>query len=504
MKKIILVVITMAFILPVAAQDFIDNALLYSRTRPGGSARIQALGGAQVALGGDFSSALSNPAGLGMYNRSEVSFSLGLNSSNSSSSYFGGKSSDSKSTFNIPGFSLVFNRPSGKSEGFLGGSFAITLTRINDFNQNYQYTGTNNDNSIIDYFINDAGDIDPDEMLDEAGSYYYSLTSLAYRNYLIEDLEDNQGIYYDSPLNFTSSQQSEVSERRGAQYQWSIAYGANFSDRFFIGASLGINTIRFKLSQRYQEYGFEYPDEDYQPASDYTLNEEYDIRGSGVNLTVGATYRPVDFIQIGASFVTPTYFSITDSYNASVQSNWNNFDYYPEDPDDDRLNYVSDEFGEPLLYEYNLTTPMRFTTGVAFISEYGFLTADIEFVNYRKAKYSSDIAGEFNPENKSIKAELSSVVNYRFGAEFRKDIFRVRGGLGMMAEPYSFDNGVDRKVSLFSGGAGVKLEKFFIDFAVVHSKTNGSRVPYFIDGESPRAKQEFSNLDFVLTAGLTF
>ena len=44
------------------AQGYVESALLFSRTRPGGSARIQGAGGAQIALGGDYSSALSNPA----------------------------------------------------------------------------------------------------------------------------------------------------------------------------------------------------------------------------------------------------------------------------------------------------------------------------------------------------------------------------------------------------------------------------------------------------------
>jgi hypothetical protein len=502
MKKVILVVTLMSAVLSVSAQDFVENALLFSRTRPNGSARIQSVGGAQVALGGDYSSALSNPAGLGFYNRSEVTFSAGLNFSDASSTYFGENRSDSKSTFNIPGFSIVFHRPSDREEGFMGGSFAITLNRINDFNQNFQYSGRNGNNSIVDHFINDAGDIHPDELLFE-GSYYYSLTSLAYRNYLIEDIEDN-GFFYDSPLTFNSSRQTEISERRGAQYQWSLAYGANFSDKFFVGGSLGINTIRFKLSQRYSEDELIYPDVDYQPLDAFNLEEEYDIRGSGVNLTLGAMYRPVDFIQIGASFVTPTYFSITDSYTARVESNWNNFDYYPDDPEDEPLNFVSDEFEEPLLYEYNLTTPLRFSTGVTFISKFGFITTDVEFVNYRRAKYSSDVAGEFQRENDDIKADLNAVINYRIGAEFRKDIYRVRLGFSQMEEPYSFDSEADRKVRNITGGVGIRLDKFFIDLGVISSKTDGLRSPYRLGPNTPNAISEFKNLDFVLTAGLSF
>src|SRR5712664_957975 len=86
-------------------QTYAEEALIFSRINPGGSARIQAMGGSQVALGGDYSSSFSNPAGLGFFNRSEATFSLGTNFYNSNSSFFVNSptvtsSTDSKSNFN--------------------------------------------------------------------------------------------------------------------------------------------------------------------------------------------------------------------------------------------------------------------------------------------------------------------------------------------------------------------------------------------------------------------
>lgn len=79
------------------AQGFVENGLLFSRTQPAGSARIQALGGTQIALGGDYSSALSNPAGLGMFNRSEFTFTPALNFNNMNAGHLGLTASDRKS-----------------------------------------------------------------------------------------------------------------------------------------------------------------------------------------------------------------------------------------------------------------------------------------------------------------------------------------------------------------------------------------------------------------------
>src|SRR5690606_26471024 len=108
-----------------------------------------------------------------------------------------------------------------------------------------------------------------------------------------------------------------------------------------------------------------------------------------------------------------------------------------------------------------------------------FITADAELVNYGKSKYRSDISGiSYDLDNSDIKSTFGSVVNYRVGAEFRHNIFRVRAGYNLMADPYLNNNGVDRKIQSISGGVGVRLKTFYTDLAVISSKTNGRRVPY--------------------------
>jgi hypothetical protein len=59
---------------------YYNDALIFSQTNAFGStARIQGIGGAQVSLGGDLSSAGVNPAGLGFYNKSAFSFTPSVN-----------------------------------------------------------------------------------------------------------------------------------------------------------------------------------------------------------------------------------------------------------------------------------------------------------------------------------------------------------------------------------------------------------------------------------------
>ena len=152
-----------AMLLPglVMAQSFTETALMFSRVKPAGSARIMSMGGVQTSLGGDYSSALSNPAGLGMFNRSEFTISPGFYGANVNSEYLGNKSSDSKTNLHIPGFSLVFQTEQDGRKGFLSGTFAVSYNRINNFNQTFSYSGDNGNNSIIDYFIQTSHGINP-------------------------------------------------------------------------------------------------------------------------------------------------------------------------------------------------------------------------------------------------------------------------------------------------------------------------------------------------------
>mgnify|MGYP001253267024 CR=1 FL=1 len=68
------------------AQNEVD-ALRYSTQDLSGTARYSAMGGAFGSLGGEFSALSSNPAGIGMYQFSEFTFTPCFNL-NSTKSYY--------------------------------------------------------------------------------------------------------------------------------------------------------------------------------------------------------------------------------------------------------------------------------------------------------------------------------------------------------------------------------------------------------------------------------
>ncbi|NJN28849.1 MAG: hypothetical protein HC819_24205 [Cyclobacteriaceae bacterium] len=348
----------------VRAQSFSETALLFSRTNPGGSARVLGMGSTQVSLGGDYSSTYSNPAGLGMFNRSEFTFSFGYNSARSEASYLNNTTSDAKNNFHIPGLGLVFHKDLGNKK-ILSGSFGITFNRINNFNESFSYEGTNSNNSIVDYFIEDATGQQPNSFL-KGGGNFNTPTGLAYNNYLIEDSTfvdpaasplqylSVLGTYPSNPNDIRTVRQQEEVRTTGSQNQWSLSYGANFSDKLFFGAGLGITSLRFEADKTYRESDFNFVlDPAFNPLNNLILEEQIDINGNGINGTFGLIARPIDIVQLGISYTTPTLYVMTDIYHAVVKTQWNDFDYFG---DGTFISNVSEE-SDDVISEYNLQTP---------------------------------------------------------------------------------------------------------------------------------------------------
>lgn len=500
-----LVVILLSASSILRAQSYVESALQFSRTHPVGSARIQGIGGAQIALGGDYSSAASNPAGLGMYNRSEFAISPGFNSYNTSSDYFGQNKKQSGSKLTLPGLSLVFNIPNerNKESGYVGGSIAISMVRTNDFNRSVSYQGTNPNTSIIDSFIDQANGSTKDQF-DPNGFNYNTPTGLAYYNFLIGP-ESDRFTNGSTTEYFTDAHkiptQMETAETSGGTSQWNFAYGGNYKDILFFGAGVGISSLRYKSTKMYGET-FNDPD----TLHSLHLTENLSIRGSGINASFGATVRPVKFLQVGVSYTTPTYYSLSESYDAQMYTDWGNLDY-----NGDGKTILGNNINDPavtdqVVSDYSLTIPSKFNVGVAFLSKYGFITGDLEMSNMANAKYKSTQNQnlDFTGENSDIKTVYKRAISYRMGAEFRYNMFRLRAGYGVQGNALSSIMNFNNQIQTVSGGVGIKRSKFFVDFAMSNSTSKSFYNPYYLGDATPTVDMKHSYLASTVTVGFTF
>src|SRR5688500_1438374 len=88
-----------------------DDAVRYSFLNPTGTSRFSAMGGAFGALGADFSSISVDPGGLGIYKKSEISFTPSFYFQSADADFNGGGARDSNSNFNFGNAGMVFSWP---------------------------------------------------------------------------------------------------------------------------------------------------------------------------------------------------------------------------------------------------------------------------------------------------------------------------------------------------------------------------------------------------------
>ncbi|MDW3196016.1 MAG: hypothetical protein R8G66_26835 [Cytophagales bacterium] len=494
---------------------YYNDALLFSRTTFGGTARIQGLGGAQVSLGGDQSSASSNPAGLGFYNRSTFEFTPSLNFHNADASYLDDNTSSFRNNFNFAHLGVVINygRPNTSENKFRGGSFAITFNRTNNFQNEVEYQGINPNNSIVDSFVENAGISDPGGL----GGF----ESVAYNHFLI-DRTDGFGVFdnglvtlveddpaYDGYTSLVGSfygslpRQTESIRTRGGQNQINIAWGGNYMDKLYFGAGLGIATVDFRRTRTYSEDGFTFENGDPDDIlNSITIEDQLNVTGAGVNLSVGLIARPVDFVTLGVNYTSPTYYALEEENSFDFTTLWNEFYSYQLPDDTIQLGLISEQ-SDIFTSNYNLRTPSKLNVGATvFLGKQGFLSADVEFVDYSNAEIRTNDFQE-RADNQEILALYDAVVNYRLGAELRFDQMRVRGGYGYQADPFK-DSDFDRSIQNISVGLGYRSSGYFVDLAIVNSRSDALFSPYFTAENTPVATVEQSTTSALVTFGFTF
>ncbi|RYU95758.1 hypothetical protein [Emticicia agri] len=451
-----------------------EDAFRFSETKISGSARMQGLGGGYVSLGADATNNYTNPAGLGFYNRSELSITPVLNSVNTSSVYAGSQFSRSTTSPNIGQLGLIFSN-SGTGTRKKRSAFAITYSRQNSFLSDYRYSGVNQRSSMADFFAEratlrgaDSGMLD--EEFDPNSGTAATATAMYYQAYLIDPVSGGGAPYTKIEKALPVEQTGDISST-GSTSQWNLGYGINFDDRTYIGLGIGfvrlnyenINTHNERFANGVVFNGFEY-------------GEDLYVRGSGVNFSLGTIFKANENISIGASLTTPSWISVTELYNSHIIIDPKAGN--PVVPTSAITNIATDEN----LFSYSLTTPLKASGGATFFfpNKAGFITADAEYVGYRGMGIKDPEDNAWGEDQKrGIQSTYNDVVNLKVGAEYRIQSIRVRAGAKYMPDPYKekSDN-LSRSQTLFTGGVGYRSAKFFIDLAGVFNQFKGAFTPY--------------------------
>ena len=475
---------------------YYDLSQLFSKTYTAGTARMQAIGGAQISLGGDLSAGHFNPAGLGLFNSSSLSITPSLDFHSSEATYNGSQAKDYRANMNFAHLGAGFYHEG--SGAFQGGTFAITLARINDFYNDSYYSGIANGSSIIDSYLDNAAGYDINQLNDELYN--------AYSQYLINPNLYNLG--YWSFVDGTP-RQSERIRTKGKQYQWDFSYGGNYNDQLYFGLGLGISTLEYWEERLYYETEFydtntETFDEELNALSTESILE---VNGIGANATFGFIARPTDAFRIGLVAKTPTFYNLTDISSIDLQTEYNDVEHYDEFNDTTVvLSVMSDIYASES--EYNLRTPWKLSLGASyFIGRSGFISADIDYLDYSTSHIKSyDYGVNFgvSPDNRTISNIYKPTLNYRIGGEYRLGILAFRAGYNRIGDPHR-SGAVDRSVNRYSGGLGYRNENMHVDLSIVRSIHNDQKtLYYFPDGTGPAADLKNANTNISVTVGFNF
>lgn len=469
------------------------DVLRYSYLQPGGTARFLGAGGAFGALGAEFGGLSENPAGIGMFRSNELVFTPALHFSNTTAHIPGNvSSSDNKSTFAFDNFGLVFNTtPGGKH--WKAVNFAIGLNRQNTYSSSIFYEGTANGTITTGWYNDALNTINNGGTSDD---FYPYDTKLAYDAGAIFQDQNTGAWTYDFLGNENASlYRSQAINTFGKMNEMALSFGGNYDEKLMIGATLGIPFVNYRLEGEYIE-------QDKADVVDFfdklTYTEYLRTEGVGVNLKLGVIYKINQIFRVGAAFHTPTAFSLTDTYSNTLAYEYTvNGTHYGGDPISPDQDGISD---------YKLRTPWRATGSLsAIIRKIGFLSADVEVVDYSNNRYNftANVASQENQAaeravNNEIQRAYKQAVNVRLGGELALNNFRLRGGFDMLGKPEQGQEGFNTAIT---AGAGVRGESFYLDLGWRHYNGKGSVTPY---SSAPVATTSNVTNDILLTVGFKF
>ena len=470
MKKIFYSILAFTFIHNnLLAQDEFD-ALRYGYTTYNGTARSMSIGNAMGSVGGDFSSLSINPAGIGIYRRGEFVFSPSFNVMTNNSTYLGNTINTSSTKLNFSQFGLVLTSVKKgnayKKSAWKAGSFAFGMNRNETYKNEYVYSGNNQKSSLIEKYAEEFNALGG---INAVGSVSYPAYA-AYQTWLIDrgfDADSNQAVAY-VPYADGIKQTKRVYETGGMQ-EYVISAGGNYQEKLMIGATLGIPRVVYNRTLQFDE-----EDISGDKNNDFKymyFTEKLSTTGTGINLKLGAIFKPVNNFRFGLAFHTPSYIQFNDISYVEMETHTDSLLQNP------LSSYTQDT---ALSFNYGQTTPYKaLVSATALFNQYGFITADIEYVDYASMKYNYGQGYENESQliNSVIKNTYKGAMNIRVGAEAKLKEFAFRLGVAYYGSPYKNTVNNASRINI-SGGVGYRAKNWFLDAAYVYATQKTQQMPY--------------------------
>ena len=543
MKRRIAFAALLVAILPLAAQETYENAKI-AQEDLNGTARYVGMGGAMEALGADISTMGTNPAGIGLFRKSNVSASMSVLVQDGASAMLGAEKTnvsfdqagfvwsnrmDSKTFINI-GFnyhkSRNFNQILSAADGLDNASFnKLTYAKGVNLLLFPQQNGVD----LVNY--------DADGKF--AGYNHQPLLNElpAFSCNQLDDMLATNYNYFEGKWSFDNANGYEFGRaHKGYIGEYDFNISGNLGNNVYLGLTIGFHDVHYKHYS--EQTDFMHTAEmtrDYQ----LTVADNREISGMGYDAKLGIIVRPIQTspFRVGLYVHTPTFYKLTTSnYTVLTDGSFavSSYDIVESVP---RTNY-----------KFKLRTPWKF--GASLGHTFGqnlALGLTYEYADYSTLdtriitdSYYDEWDDSYHDETESDKQmnmhtenTLKGVHTLKLGAEYKpipnvalrigynyvspmydKEGFR-DGSLNSygtyVASTTDFTNWED--THRFTLGAGYTYQNFNISLAYQYSQTNGKFYPFMsyedaysaaADNIATGVKVSNKRNQLLLTLGYTF
>ncbi len=498
-KHVFFASVLMASLSVTAQETYQDSKLAAPQLT--GTARYIGMGGAMEALGADISTISTNPAGVGLFRKSQLSLSAGVMAQGGAENYteyegtrvsFNGKKRHP--TFDQIG--IVWS-PKIKGKGYI--NLAFNYHKSSDFGQILNAAASlngasQNKLSALKYYKGVAGwtavDANYAGYNNNAGKYVPGLLCVD---------DDRIGYVEANKYLFGQYQHGYV-----GTYDFNVSGSIN--NQVWLGLTVGIHDVHYNSNSIYSE---DFVDGNYMESY-----EQLKITGSGFDVKAGVIFRPVKEspFRIGAYVNSPIFYDLKLAGDHDITISGKYMQNYTDASGKSQAYYEKGSRGQSADYDFRFNTPWKVGVSLGHtVDNFLAIGATYEYAWYNhmdnrvKEGGFYDYWGDYydtsssdRAMNADTRANLKGVSTLKVGLEAKPtSLFAIRLGYNYVSPMFkdaSFrdqtlsSNAVDvatssdytnwKAINRFTAGLGFNYQGISVDLAYHYSVQKGDFHPF--------------------------
>ncbi len=533
-KHILFASMLMVSMSAMAQETYQDTKLTESQLT--GTARYVGMGGAMEALGADISTISTNPAGVGLFRKSQVLVSAGVMAQSGAENYtslsgnridFNGKKSHP--TFDQIG--IVWS-PKLKGNNYINLAFnyhksadfgqilnAANTLKTYDENGQERYASQNKLSAAKYAWIKD------NNFSQDAASALWSAVDDGYLTAFGANSDATQMNYLNSDLFLYGQYQHGYI----GEYDFNISGSIN--NRVWLGLTIGLHDVHYNSNSLYSE--------NLENGAIADSKEQVKIDGTGFDVKAGVIFRPVEDspFRIGAYINTPVFYDLT-THNDNDMSVYyvqnNGQEAYPS------IKPASADYDFRLNTAWKAGLSLGHTVGssLALGATYEYAWYDhmdnrIKDGGYYDYDYYYETSSSDEEMNANTRSALKGVSTLKLGLEYKPvSMLSLRIGYNYVSAMFNKDGYRDvtvyspgvayatstdytnwKSTNRFTCGVGFNYQNLFIDLAYQYSAQKGDFYPFMsyednnsseFDSVAPATQVENNRHQLLMTVGYKF